>query len=270
MHECTINKIAIGGDAPVRLMGVINCSPESFYSDSYIPPGEIHKTAVAMIEAGADMIDLGARSTAPNAQAISGTQEASRIDAALKELEGSGITISVDTMSPWVLDTCLNYDIHAVNDISGLSSPQYAKKVAEAGLPAIVMASGYQPGDAIGLDATTGMLGTIVKRCEEAGIGNYVLDPGVGLWTPLRTPDIDWDLCRNFERFLQFERPVLAAISRKSFIGHLLDREPVDRLAGSLAVTAILIEKGASVVRAHDVVQTADTIKVCRRMGYGP
>jgi dihydropteroate synthase len=81
-----------------------------------------------MIEQGADMIDIGARSTAPNTQAISGKAESERIDAALKELDGTGITISVDTMHPGVLEVCLKHDIHAANDISGFVSPTLCKK----------------------------------------------------------------------------------------------------------------------------------------------
>lgn len=262
MRQCRINKTVIGGGEPVRIMGVINCSPESFYNDSFIPTNEIHAKAVAMVEAGADIIDVGARSTAPNAQAISGTQEAERIDAALKELDGSGFTITVDTMNPWVLDVCLKHEIHAVNDIAGFSSPSYVKKVADAGLPAILMASDYIPGDAVGLDATHAALATVVKRCEAAGVDNFVLDPAVGLWTPFRTFDDDWDICRHYETFLQYDRPVLAAVSRKSFIGSVVNREPRDRLAGSLAVTMTLLQKGASLVRTHDVPETADTIRV--------
>lgn len=267
MQKCIVNKIAIGGDAPVRLMGVINCSYESFYNDSYIPNEKIHETAVAMVEQGADIIDIGARSTAPNAQAISGTEESSRIDKALKELDGTGITISVDTMNPWVLDVCLKHEIHAVNDISGLASPAFSKRIAESGLPAFLMATNDQPGDPVGVDATIAALNTIQGRCESAGINNYVLDPAIGIWTPKRSFDDNWELCRNFEKFLTFDRPLLAAISRKSFIGNLLNKEPADRLTGSLAVTAILLEKGASVVRAHDVPQTRDVIRVCERMG---
>ena len=266
MRPCIINKLTIGGDAPPRVMGVINCSYESFYHDSYIPTNEIHKTAVGMVEAGADILDVGARSTAPNAQAISGSEEASRIDAALKELDGTGFTISVDTMNPWVLDTCLKHEIHAVNDIAGFASDAYAQRVADAGLPAFVMATDYTPGDAVGLDATEKTLQTVVTRCEAAGIDNYVLDPGVGLWTPFRSFDDDWELCRHFDRFGKFGRPLLAAISRKSFIGNLVNREPEQRLAGSLAVTMYLLQKGASIVRTHDVKETVDAIRVYNRM----
>ena len=296
MKSCRVNKLDIGGDAPPRLMGVINCSNESFYSGSYVPLEEIHATAVAMIEQGADMIDIGARSTAPNVQAISGKTEADRIDAALKELDGSGITLSVDTMHPGVLDVCLKHDIHAANDISGFISPAYARKVADAGIPAFVMAANRQPGDPVGVDATLTSLEGVIRRCEAVGVKEFVLDPGVGSWTPLRslegvirrceavgvkefvldpgvgswTPlrsfEDDWELCRHFDEFLRFDRPVLAAVSRKTFIGMLLNREPEDRLPGTLAVTMELLNKGASIVRAHDVAATRDIIKVYEHM----
>jgi len=266
MRPCVVNNIVIGGDAPVRLMGVINCSPESFYANSYIPTDFVHKTAAGMIEQGADLIDIGARSTAPNTQAISGSTEAERIDAALKELDGSGITVSVDTMNPWVLDICLNHEIHAINDISGLISPVYAQRLARSGLPAFLMASNQQPGDAVGLEATLSALAGVEQRCKSTGIKDYVLDPGIGIWTPLRSVEDDWALCQHFSEFGRFGRPLLAAISRKTFIGDLLNRYPEDRLAGSLAVTTMLLERGASVVRTHDVAQTLEVIRVYERM----
>mgnify|MGYP001197263358 CR=1 FL=1 len=267
MKSCRVNKLEIGGDAPVRLMGVINVSNESFYSGSYVPLEEVRATAVAMIGQGADMIDIGARSTAPNVQAISGKTEAERIDAALTELDGSGITLSVDTIHPGVLDVCLKHDIHAANDIAGFLSPAYAEKVADAGLPAFVMAANSQPGDPVGVEATLAALEGVMRRCEAAGVKDYVLDPGVGTWTPLRSVEDDWELCRHFDEFLRFDRPVLGAISRKTFIGMLLDRIPEERLPGTLAVTVKLLEKGASIIRAHDVAATRDVMKVCERMG---
>ena len=212
------------------------------------------------------MIDIGARSTAPNTQAISGKTEAERIDAALAELDGSGITLSVDTMHPGVLDICLKHDIHAANDIGGFIYPAYAKEVAEAGIPAFVMAANQQPGDPVGIAATLASLEGVMRRCDEAGVKEYVLDPGVGAWTPLRSVDDDWEICRHFGEFLRFDRPLLAAVSRKTFIGMLLEREPEDRLPGTLAVTVKLLEKGASVIRAHDVAATRDVIKVWERM----
>jgi dihydropteroate synthase len=266
MRHCVVNGLSIGGDTPVRLMGVINCSPESFYTDSFVPVDSVHKQAVGMVEAGASIIDIGARSTAPNAQQISGKAEAERIDAALAEMDGSGITVSVDTMSPGVLKVCLQHEIHMINDIAGLSSDTYARMAAASNLPVIAMASGSQPGDAAGVAATEKALSTVVSRCERYGIDHYILDPGIGMWTPFRSVDDDWELCRNFEKFSSFNRPLLAAISRKTFLGMLLDRLPEDRLSGSLAVTLWLLQKGASLVRTHDVAATADVVRVYERL----
>jgi dihydropteroate synthase len=128
------------------------------------------------------------------------------------------------------------------------------------------MASKDQPGDAVGLEATLSALSGVVDRCQTAGIDNYVLDPGIGIWTPFRSVEDDWTLCRQFSEFGKFDRPVLAAVSRKTFIGDLINRPPEDRLAGSLAVTMMLLSKGASVVRTHDVAETLDVIRVFERM----
>ncbi len=253
-HHCLVNRLRIGGDAPVRLMGVINCSPESFYRGSYIPAGEVYDRALAMTAAGADMIDLGgARSTAPGSSPITVAEEAARVDAALSELDGTGITLSVDTRYPEVLEVCLRHDVHAVNDISGLAEERYARAVADSGLPVFAMASRREPGDAAGVAATQKALEAVVGRCARLGIEEYVLDPAVGRWVPGRTSEDDWELCRNFSSFREFGRPVLAAISRKTFIGDLLGRRPEDRLAGTLALTTMLVDAGAAVVRSHDV-----------------
>ncbi len=247
-------------------MGVINCSPESFYRGSYTPTGRIYDRAIAMHEEGADMIDLGARSTAPGSLPITVGEEAERMDAALSELDGTGITLSVDTRHPEVLEVCLRHDIHAVNDISGLADERYARAVADSGLPVFAMASFKEPGDAVGLAATGEALGMVVTRCARLGIDQYVLDPAVGRWVPERTSEDDWELCRNFGSFSAFGRPLLAAISRKTFIGDLLGRVPEERLAGTLALTMMLVGEGAAMVRGHDVRETADLLRVYEKM----
>ena len=136
-------------------MGVINCSPESFYRGSYTPAESVHGRALAMVESGADMVDIGARSTAPGSRPITLAEEAARMDEALRELDGTGITVSVDVQQPEVLRVCLRHDIHAVNDITGLPESSLTA-VADSGLPVFVMASLRRPGDAVGLAATPG------------------------------------------------------------------------------------------------------------------
>ena len=266
MNRCKIKGILIGRDYPVRLMGVINCSPESFYHGSYVREGSVRSRAEEMIGAGADLIDIGARSTAPGSPNVSKKVEAGRLDQALTELDGSGIPVSVDTMFPAVLEHCLGHDVHAANDISGLVNPRYARIVADAGLPAILMASHREPGDATTRIGTGSALQLVINRCADAGITNYILDPGIGLWTHKRTTALDWELCSHFEEFTRFDHPLLAAVSRKTFLGEPENRPPEGRLAASLGLTALLIAKGADVVRTHDIPETADVIRTIGRV----
>jgi len=247
-------------------MGVINCSPESFYSGSYVKQKSLHTTAVRMINEGADLIDIGARSTAPGSPEISVREEIDRISHALKEMEGTGIPVSLDTMHHEVLSTALKYDVEAINDISGFSNRGLGKIAAEAGLPAILMAAFEKPGDQNDVPTIFNALKIVAERCQGLEIDEYVLDPGIGKWIDYRTADLDWEICKNYDLFSRLDRPLLAAVSRKSFLGEINGRTPSERLAGSLAVTYSLIEKGAAMIRTHDVKETSDMIKVIERI----
>jgi dihydropteroate synthase len=269
MRACTINGISIGEGFPVRVMGVINCSPESFFRGSYVRPDEAGGRALAMVGEGADLVDVGARATGPRSPPLPAEVERERMVGALSSLEGSGITVSVDTREPGVLDACLRFDIHAVNDIGGLSNPQFAGMVKDSGLPAVLMASRTVPGDAVGFRATMEALRLVMERGAEYGILDYILDPGIGRWVPERTGEDDWDLVRHFGDFRSFGRPLLAAVSRKTFIGELLGRKPEERLAGSLALALLLAMEGASMVRTHDVRETRDVLSVLGKVKGG-
>jgi dihydropteroate synthase len=268
MHQCKVNGLKIGSGAPVRIMGVINCSPESFFPGSFRSGKDISQRALEMISEGADIIDIGARSTSPASPPVSVSCETERMEAALQELEGTGAIISVDTMRPSVLNRCLKYDIHAVNDINGLADPEYARIFADSGLPGFLMASVSSPGDSTDIPGTLKALEQVISRCEDRSIGEFVLDPGIGLWHPARNTELDWDLCRHFEGFNTFHRPLLLAVSRKTFIGDLLSRKhPQERLAGSLALTTLLLRKGTDIVRTHDIKETRDAIRVYESIG---
>jgi dihydropteroate synthase len=270
MLTWTVGGVRIGPGEPVRLMGVINGSPESFYPGSYSGPATVRRVAEAQLEAGAAILDIGARSTAPGSPPIPESEEAARMDALLAELDGAGFVVSVDTSRPSVLETCLQYDIHMLNDIGGLADPALAARAGEAGLAACGMASFSAPGDACGVEATLEAIGLVAGRAAAAGIDRLVLDPGVGLWTAERTAEHDWALCCAFEQFTALGHPVLAAVSRKSFLGALVRRPAAGRLAASLAVTASLVAKGAHLVRTHDVAETADLLRVRSRLEACP
>jgi dihydropteroate synthase len=261
MHPCDINGIRVGGSGPV-LMSVINISPESFFSGSYVPEDKIRQKAEEMILQGADLIDIGARSTAPGSYPISIQEERERITRALRTLDGSGFTISVDTIHPDVLEEAMKHEIHAVNDISGLTNKVMAHLISESGLPAVLMAATRMPGDCRTFSETITALNQVTQRAMNADIPSYILDPAIGRWILERTPEADFELCRRYTEFHMFDRPLLAAVSRKSFIGSATGKAPESRLPGTLAVTACLILAGAAMIRCHDVSETRDLIKV--------
>ena len=148
------------------------------------------------------------------------------MDALLAELDGAGFVVSVDTSRAAVLEVCLGHDVHMLNDIGGLADPVLAARAGEAGLAACGMASFSSPGDACGVEATLEALDLVAARAAAAGIDRLVLDPGVGLWTADRTVEDDWALCCAFDRFTRLDHPVLAAVSRKTFLGALTGRGP--------------------------------------------
>jgi len=243
-------------------MGIINISPESFFSGSYVPDDRIRITAEQMLNQGAEIIDIGARSTAPGSRNISISEEKERLVSALKTLDGSGITVSVDTMYPEVLEAALDHDVHVINDISGLINPEMARIISEHEVPAILMATNHTPGDCLNFQETIRAFKGVSERAHVAGVSQYILDPGIGRWIPQRNPAADFELCKRFNELSQFDRPLLAAVSRKSFLGSVTGRGAEDRLAATLTVTAGLVLSGAAMIRAHDIPETRDLIEV--------
>lgn len=268
MQTCRIENITVGGEYPVRLMGIINCSPESFFSGSYTPPEDVYEQASLLIDKGTDIIDIGARSTAPFSAPITTAEETERMKTALSALSGSGIPISVDTMHPEVLEMCIRYDISCINDIHGLANEKFAKTAGDSGLPAILMASYKEPGDPLGFDSIRDALNLVLKRAEKHNINEIILDPAVGKWTRERNFEEDWEICRRFGELRSLERPILAAVSRKTFIGDLICAPPEKRLAGTLGVTYSLLASGASMVRTHDITETRNLIDVFGKLNY--
>ena len=266
VKEVRIGSLTIGGSAPPAILGVVNISPESFYSDSFSPSSQVVSRVESMRRDGADIIDLGARSTALNAPPLSVHEEQSRIVAALQELDGCGIPLSLDTCHAEVLDAALHYDISLVNDISGFTNPDYARLIADSGLPVIAMATHQKPGDSVSFAETQIALQDVLARAESYGIDNLILDPGIGKWVDERTADADWELCRRFAELYGYGCPLLAAVSRKQFIGDCINKPAQDRLYGTLAVLYHLMEAGAHMLRVHDVTATRDIISVFNRL----
>jgi len=260
--EVRIKGIGIGNANPPRLMGVLNISPESFFSDSFTSLEQVTTRVEEMLRAGADIIDIGARSTALTAPPITVAEEKERVIHTLQNLEHSDAVFSLDTMYPEVLEAALRYDIAAVNDISGLSNERYAKIAADSGLPVIAMTAHNRPGDPTTITSTHTALEEIICRAEKYDIDQLILDPGIGKWVAERSSEADWELCRRFSELKKYGYPLLAAASRKTFIGDCLNKPPHERLYGSLAVVYALLEGGADILRVHDVGPSKDIVKV--------
>ena len=274
MIEGILGRIPVGDSHPVRLMGIINLSRESFYKGSVAGPNEALSLAAAMQEQGADIIDLGAVSTAPGSPPISEAVERERLFPALKNiLDNLDINISIDTQRASIAGDALSRGAACINDVSGLSDPNMAVSVAEYDGSLIIMASRQRAGDLLQINEIIALLGERVRAAAQAGIcpAKISVDPGIGKWIPEKTPAHDLAILDGMLRLRVLQRPVVAAISRKSFIGERLHKpDPFQRLAGTLAATAIAVYLGAHIVRTHDIAASLDTIAMAKAIRGRP
>lgn len=265
MIEKTIAGLKVGDDQPVRIMGVINLSKESFYKNSIISPEHVHDAALRMIREGADLIDIGARSTWPLAAKISKEEERINLISALKALDDIAVPISVDTMFSDIAEEALNAGAGIINDVSGLTADRKMVDVAARyQCPVILMASNTIPGDPVGMDAIIRSLERIIFEAQNNGISpdSIIIDPAIGKWTSEKLPLYDFETIDNIARLFVFNKPILAAISRKSFIGDTLNKPADERLFGSIAAAAIAVRNGAHIIRTHDVAPTVDAVRI--------
>ncbi len=257
-HTVRVGKAKLGASHPVRIMGVLNLSQESFYSDSVATTEEQIRDRVRQMEKeGVDIIDIGGASTAPTSiygtPVVTEKEELERVGPALDVArEATKLPLSVDTTSSMVAKKAVDLGASLVNDVSGLrKDPKMAKLVADLEVPVVLMAMCKKPCDSV-LESVSALRESI-EIAENAGVptNKLIVDPGIGFGKPAQT---DYDLLRRLSVFTMFGHPVLVGVSRKAFIGELLGLpDPGDRLIGSAAATAIAVARGADVVRAHDV-----------------
>lgn len=277
-----LGAVAVGGDNPVRVIAVVNVSPESFYKGSVASTSkEVARQAAAAIEDGADIIDVGGASTAPYLKTVvSEETEASRVTMAIeasREATGGRAVLSVDTVRARVAQAAIECGATVVNDVSGLKNdPRMARVVSEGGASLLAMAHSLRPSRAGPVSQVRRALQGTITIAEKADIdlGKVVLDPGIGFFRsegPRSTTSIQtvmpwylWDVevLARLGELGSLGRPLGVGLSRKSFIGKLLALErPEDRLAGSLALTALAVANGASLIRTHDVRETVQAVR---------
>ncbi|MBN1411490.1 MAG: dihydropteroate synthase [Spirochaetales bacterium] len=271
-----INKLSIGDGAPVRIMGICNLSRESFYKGSVVEPENVVDQCRKMIEGGASLLDIGGRSTAPQAAPISVEEEEKRVLKALNEIfnnmEIKDTIVSIDTQYKKVADAAFSVfkkqgceASFVLNDVSSLTTdPELADWITDVDKPVILMASHSRPGDPLGMESTLEALEKSIKRLDKKGYKcdeRIIVDPAIGRWVPEKIPSYDTEIIRDLKRLRSLGKPVLAGISRKSFIGYLVNQpDPENRFFGTLSATAVAVFNGAHIIRTHDV--TASTCDV--------
>lgn len=265
-----------------RILGVLNVTPDSFSDGGqYMAVEDAVRRALAMRDAGADVIDIGGESTRPSgreygsgAAKVARQAEIDRVVPVVERLhdEDPELLLSVDTYKPEVAAAALKAGAHIVNDITGLRiHPETADVAAEHNAPLIVMHSmgrpGAMPHDASYenvMEAVRNGLAQAVERATAAGVQDIVVDPGFGF---AKSHADNLRLIRDLDALALLERPVLIGVSRKSSIGAALGASshpaPVDqRLYGSIAATVMAVQRGARLVRTHDVDATAQALRV--------
>lgn len=267
--------LQVGDEFPVRILGAINVSSESFYKGSVATDeGILRQRAEQMVAEGADMLDVGAMSTAPYLETtISEAEEIRRLTWAIGILRSAVVLpISVDTKRSRAAVVALDAGAAVINDVSGFRhDPAMAAAAARHAQGAILMASEASHGAAEPIATVRTLLQHSLAISDAAGIPRerIVLDPGIGFF---RNAALSWDawdceIVRRLRELRPLGRPILVGLSRKSFIGKLLGRpNPAERLFGSLAATAVAVLNGARLVRTHDVGPTRDAIRMAEAL----
>lgn len=247
-----------------RIMGIINVTPDSFSGGSTIvPPAQAVEAAAAMVDEGADLVDVGGESTRPGAAAVPEDEEVRRVVPVIEAIKRElSVRVSVDTMKARVARLAIEAGADMVNDVSSLSDPAMASVVRDLRVPLILMHMRGTPrtmqADTEYVDLLSSLVGFLRKRVERAiaaGVADdkIVVDPGLGFG---KSAAGNLRILRELPTLRSVGRPILVGASRKAFIGTALDVPVAERLEGSLAVAALAAWQGAQIVRAHDVAAT--------------
>ena len=254
-------------------MGILNLTPDSF-SDGGRFQGRDAALAMAdqMIEAGADLLDLGAESTRPGAKAVPLDQELERLMPVLEALRDAPVPISVDTYKPAVMRAAIDSGASIINDIYALRQPDALQVAASTQCGIVLMHMQGEPStmqqEPQYVDVVAEVRDFLAERLSQAsdvGIRSQrmVIDPGFGFGK--RAEDNE-SLLRDLVRFSELPAAgVLIGVSRKSMLGTLTRRPPADRLGASIAAALVAFHHGARIIRCHDVAATCDALKVWRQ-----
>ncbi len=261
-----------------RLVGILNLTPDSFHDGGRHPdPASAVAAARAMVDAGADALDVGAESTRPGAAPVSAAGEWARLEPVLGPVAALGVPVSVDTTKAEVAAKALAAGATLVNDVSGLRrDPELATVCAEHGAGLILMHSRGEPGtmrsladyDDVVLESLR-FLEDAMSRAVRAGVPErrIILDPGLGF---AKHAGHNLEILRRLPEYLAAGRPVLVGASRKSFLAPHDAPSTADRLAGTLATSVLAVLGGATLLRVHDVRENRRAVSVTEAVLRAP
>ena len=261
-----------------RIMGVVNVTPDSFSDGGSFDSAQAAiDHGLRLVEEGADLLDVGGESTRPGAAPVDEAEELRRVLPVIEALAArAGVPVSVDTSKPRVMREALAAGASMVNDVLALRGDGALEAVAESGAAAVLMHMQGEPRTMQASPHYDEVLGEVhrfladrILACQFAGIdkAKLVADPGFGFG---KTLEHNLALLRGLDRFATLGVPVLAGLSRKSMIGAITGREsPRDRVAGSVAAAMVAVQRGATIVRVHDVAPTRDALGVWQAVASG-
>lgn len=256
------------------VMGILNATPDSFYSGSRKQTeAEIADRANQIVAEGGRIIDVGAFSTRPGADEVSLEEETERLKHALQTVrrEQPDAIVSVDTYRPLVARRCVEeFGADIINDVSeggitGIVGKEIHEEgdmfqtVAQLGVPYILMS--VQPT----LDKMMQNFAAEVQRLRDLGAKDIILDPGYGAFG--KTLAQNYEIMNRAERLLELDLPVLVGVSRKSMIYKLVGGDPTTALNGTTVLHTVSLQKGASILRVHDVKEAFETIRIVQQLG---
>jgi dihydropteroate synthase len=258
------------------IMGIVNLTPDSFSGDGLV--GDVDaaiRSARQQFDAGADILDIGAESSRPGAIPTLEKDELNRLLPVLAELTSWGVPISIDTYKPKVMAAALSAGAAMINDITGMINPEAVSIVAGSDCGICIMHMQGEPGTMQQAPRYTDVVNEVeqflsaaVTRCRRAGIADdrMVMDPGFGFGKTLE---------HNFALFKQCTVavprgfPLMLGLSRKSMLGQITGRPVEDRVTASVAAALLAAQKGAKILRVHDVAQTKDALAVWAALKNG-
>ena len=258
-----------------QVMGILNVTPDSFYAGSRgVTEQSIVDRLHQCMNEGASIVDIGAYSSRPGAQEVSVAEEMERLRTGLELVRKHrpDAIVSVDTFRADVAKMCVEeYGVALINDISaGQMDNQMFTTIARLGVPYIIMHMKGTPQDMQIAPKYDHFLKEIfyyfsekVQKLRDLGVKDIIIDPGFGFG---KTLEHNYELMNHLEEFTLFELPILVGISRKSMIYRLLDITPEEALTGTTALNTIALQKGAHILRVHDVREAVETVKIVQKM----